>query len=541
MLMVFRAYLRMSEFPFSSNALYKARTHFAVELHPSTVENVTEGVKDQLNANLLRYVEEFEGVLLSYSNLEILTKKPIIHPYFPFFHLDVRADVLLFKPKPGMTLVGQVNLLGEDYISALVFGVLNVAIPARDVMKELQFLREEARWIHTQQPQHQILENSYIVFKVEGVRDHGGYFQIAGSLRDPNTGALDFLHPGLELPEGPAPAWTADNHMEDGFGDPWNGGEAYDIGGAGTAFAAATTATAQKPKDSTGNGTVDNIQNGHTTRKRPGSVVEEPKGKRRRKDGEDAGNDGLTPAPVPRADAGLTGGGKVQNDKKLDKRPARDGDEDELKGRAKADKNKEDEDRAKDKATHSTAVTGTEAAEHAHAAAATAAASATPRMNGMGTGSAQPNGEATAPADREKQREGKSVKKSSRKDKESSEEDKESSKKEGKESSKKERKESSKKEGKESSKKEGKESGKKEGKESSKEGKESSKKEGKESGKKEGKESSKKEGKESSKKEGKESSKAGKESSKEEGKESSKEGKESSKAGKESAQIRGKG
>lgn len=30
--------------------------------------------------------------------------QPVIHPYFPYFHLDVRADVLLFKPSPGMTL-----------------------------------------------------------------------------------------------------------------------------------------------------------------------------------------------------------------------------------------------------------------------------------------------------------------------------------------------------------------------------------------------------------------------------------------------------
>ncbi|GIL79346.1 hypothetical protein Vretifemale_8725 [Volvox reticuliferus] len=96
MLMVFRAYLRMSEFPFSSNALYKARTHFAVELHPSTVENVTEGVKDQLNANLLRYVEEFEGVLLSYSNLEILTKK---------VRRDRRVFCIIPPPSPPTVMI----------------------------------------------------------------------------------------------------------------------------------------------------------------------------------------------------------------------------------------------------------------------------------------------------------------------------------------------------------------------------------------------------------------------------------------------------
>ncbi|GIL58248.1 hypothetical protein Vafri_13310 [Volvox africanus] len=450
--MVFKGYTRMSEFPFSSNALHKARTHFAIELHPSTVDNVTEGVKDQLNVNLLRYVEEFEGVLLSYSNLEILTRKPIIHPYFPFFHLDVRADVLIFKPKPGMTLVGQVNLLGEDYISALVFGFLNVSIAARDVMKELHFLREEAKWIHTKQPQHQILENSYIVFKVEEVRDHGGYFQIAGSLRDHNTGALDFLHPGLELPEGPAPAWT-DIGMVDGSADPWSGGEAYDFGSVGTTFAAATNATG-KPMQSTEHGAVDNKGNGQSTRKRRGSVVEEPKGKRRRKEGEDAGADGLTPEPLATAY-------EIQSDKKMDKRSAKDGDDDEQKDRAKDDQRKEDKDGSKEEVPYQAAMPGTGAAGHADAMAAKAAVASTPRMNGLGTGDVHSTGGATASSGGEKQHEGKGTKKSRKKD---AKEGKESSKKEAKESSKKEGKESSKKEAKESSKKEGKESSKKEGK-----------------------------------------------------------------------------
>ncbi|EFJ45236.1 hypothetical protein VOLCADRAFT_118421, partial [Volvox carteri f. nagariensis] len=149
------------------SGLFKARTVFAVELHPSTSANVLDGVKEQLNALLLRYVDEFNSVLISYSNVEILTKKPVIHPYFPYFHLDVRADVLVFKPTPGMTLVGRVNHIGEDYISALVMGVFNVTIPARSVMQGLQFIREESKWVHESQPQHQIAEHSYIVFRVE--------------------------------------------------------------------------------------------------------------------------------------------------------------------------------------------------------------------------------------------------------------------------------------------------------------------------------------------------------------------------------------
>ncbi len=40
------------------------------------------------------------------------------------------------------------NLLGDDYISALVLGVLNVTIPARNVMRDMQFFREVGRHLH---------------------------------------------------------------------------------------------------------------------------------------------------------------------------------------------------------------------------------------------------------------------------------------------------------------------------------------------------------------------------------------------------------
>ncbi|KAG2446679.1 hypothetical protein HYH02_008247 [Chlamydomonas schloesseri] len=231
----------------SSNGLYRTRTLFAVELHPSTVSDVLGGVKEQLNAHLLRYVDEFDGVLVAYSNVQILTKQPVIHPYFPYFHLDVRADVLLFKPSPGMTLVARVNHLGEDYISALALGVFNVTIPSRAVMPELAFLREENKWIHKVTPQHQIHEHSYIVFRVEDVKDNGGFFQISGSMREPATGAADFLHPGVKLPEPPA-GWPADpvsSPREDEDGDVVMGGaEAATPSGRGLAALAAATAAA---------------------------------------------------------------------------------------------------------------------------------------------------------------------------------------------------------------------------------------------------------------------------------------------------------
>ena len=43
-------------------------------------------------------------MLLSYSGERVLTQEAYIHTYFPLVRVHVAADVLLFRPRPGMRL-----------------------------------------------------------------------------------------------------------------------------------------------------------------------------------------------------------------------------------------------------------------------------------------------------------------------------------------------------------------------------------------------------------------------------------------------------
>ena len=45
-----------------------------------------------------------EGVLLAFRNERVLTQAATIHPYFPFVRLEVAAEVVVFRPRPGMRL-----------------------------------------------------------------------------------------------------------------------------------------------------------------------------------------------------------------------------------------------------------------------------------------------------------------------------------------------------------------------------------------------------------------------------------------------------
>lgn len=107
-----------------------------------------------------------------------------IHPYFPYFHVDVTAEVNLFSPMPGHTIsaslslrmsrssvsfslacpfgghcdpkcafylekAGQVNKIGTDYIGLLVLGIFNAAIGCQNIRAEFQHRTEASFRAHS--------------------------------------------------------------------------------------------------------------------------------------------------------------------------------------------------------------------------------------------------------------------------------------------------------------------------------------------------------------------------------------------------------
>lgn len=58
-----------------------------------------------------RYNDDLDGVLLSYTNVRVLTKQAPILTYFPFVRVEVVADVVLLRPKIGMHMGALLLLL----------------------------------------------------------------------------------------------------------------------------------------------------------------------------------------------------------------------------------------------------------------------------------------------------------------------------------------------------------------------------------------------------------------------------------------------
>lgn len=160
---------------------------FAIDLHPSKSADVLQGVREQLQSMLLRYSHELQGVMLAYSKEKVLSSEAKIHPYFPYFHVDVSALVYLFRPIVGALMTGVVNAVGQDYIGVLVLGIFNAAIGREDIPSHWRSAPLERCWLSTRNKRQRVRVGSTLRFAVHRIHHEGGFFTLAGSLNRPGV------------------------------------------------------------------------------------------------------------------------------------------------------------------------------------------------------------------------------------------------------------------------------------------------------------------------------------------------------------------
>ncbi|CEP07507.1 hypothetical protein [Parasitella parasitica] len=100
-----------------------------LHLAPMWSGKTIEGVNEQLNAFLMKYVPEVDGIILAHSDVKFATEKGKILYDSPFCHFFITVKFLVWKPKRGTKLVGRINLQSEDHIGLLIYGTFNASIP----------------------------------------------------------------------------------------------------------------------------------------------------------------------------------------------------------------------------------------------------------------------------------------------------------------------------------------------------------------------------------------------------------------------------
>lgn len=137
-----------------------------VAIPPRKFGQETRAIKEKLDRLISQYVCEADGVLIKWSDLDILTDKGIIIDDQPYSFWKVRFTAHVFKPIEGKLVKGKVHKIFKHYfiVKAMESFVVTVAIPEAFT-------------------DHKIVQNLMV--------DQEVYFRIIGSLDGAYQGELD--------------------------------------------------------------------------------------------------------------------------------------------------------------------------------------------------------------------------------------------------------------------------------------------------------------------------------------------------------------
>nr|XP_044992003.1 DNA-directed RNA polymerase I subunit RPA43 isoform X2 [Jaculus jaculus] len=113
------------------------RRHIA--LSPRYLHRKRTGIREQLDAELLRYSESLLGVPIAYDNIKVVGELGDIYDDQGHIHLNIEADFVIFCPEPGQKLMGTVNKVSSSHIGCLVHGCFNASIPKPEQMSYEQW------------------------------------------------------------------------------------------------------------------------------------------------------------------------------------------------------------------------------------------------------------------------------------------------------------------------------------------------------------------------------------------------------------------
>lgn len=163
--------------------------HCLISLQPSALSNLPNSLNQSMRNLLLRYYSCFGGVILSFENLEIISKTNdglkcgLIWNELPHINFSVKVDVLLFRPDVGMKLTGSINESFPSHVGILVHSFFNAVVHADDLREAgYVFDNELNEWKKDKSGFGESLEVSLdIEFTVEKVHEVNGDFSLEGS------------------------------------------------------------------------------------------------------------------------------------------------------------------------------------------------------------------------------------------------------------------------------------------------------------------------------------------------------------------------
>uniref|UniRef100_UPI0037E8465F DNA-directed RNA polymerase I subunit RPA43 n=1 Tax=Semicossyphus pulcher TaxID=241346 RepID=UPI0037E8465F len=113
--------------PYSCLVMNTHRRH--ITLPPMYLNKKRTGIKEELEAELLKFSQSLKGVPMAYDNISILGHHGNIYDDSGYIHMDIEANFIVFQPRKGQKLLATVNKLGVGHVGCLVHGCFNASIP----------------------------------------------------------------------------------------------------------------------------------------------------------------------------------------------------------------------------------------------------------------------------------------------------------------------------------------------------------------------------------------------------------------------------
>uniref|UniRef100_A0AAV1TRL7 DNA-directed RNA polymerase I subunit RPA43 n=1 Tax=Peronospora matthiolae TaxID=2874970 RepID=A0AAV1TRL7_9STRA len=173
------------------SAFVLCKVRHNVSLLPCHSMEPRVGIEQDLAEQLMHYSDPLQGVILSFSNVQLDRPYGAIVNEMPFIHCKVLADALVFRPRKGMELRGIVNKIGSNHVGMLFAGVFNGSVAEAELPKGYVHNYAQDCWLGEDGSSISVADEVNV--KVLRVHVAGGMIAIEATMRHVDTKAVNAL------------------------------------------------------------------------------------------------------------------------------------------------------------------------------------------------------------------------------------------------------------------------------------------------------------------------------------------------------------
>ncbi|WCJ21078.1 DNA-directed RNA polymerase [Euphorbia peplus] len=168
------------------------KADLVVYVHPCQSKNISQAILRELSTLLFKFNEIFDGVVLAYSVNAPDKVARILSGVHPYFGVRLKAQLLLFSPKPDMQLEGKVVKVTRESIHAIILGFSSAIITDKEIRDEFRYKSKhgEGLYVSRSDKHHAIKVGTVIRFVVKRLDEE--VMLISGSLITAHTGSVSW-------------------------------------------------------------------------------------------------------------------------------------------------------------------------------------------------------------------------------------------------------------------------------------------------------------------------------------------------------------